>query len=363
MASSPRYTIEYHITSINEEDDEADVKVRRNGKIFYIQISPSNFENSPAMAKKYLEYLEVLRSGEEVVGDIYETDVFDWVMRPFEQLLVELAPPPPGNPADIRITLQQHLLPEVFTFNLEIIDEKLIPRRIFPREPPFRPSFCFFDDSFLDDLETWTRVYDPAGIILSFEAPEDALFKEPRKVLIDNGQVIYKAIGAAGLYDSQLNLCRVHGVVMDDCDFILGILLSHIDCADRPLSTRVLPDDPNDPPSDVRGRWMQQLDASLSALHKAGIVWGDVKSENVLIDRNSNAWVTDFGGGYTEGWVDKELAETTEGDEMGMEKIQVQISRQFDALGFARSSRPPKPHPRDVLTATPGTEDHLKSFG
>lgn len=41
----------------------------------------------------------------------------------------------------------------------------------------------------------------------------------------------------------------------------------------------------------------------------------------MLIDENDNAWITDFGGGYTRGWVDAEFAETMEGDLMGMEKL------------------------------------------
>jgi hypothetical protein len=177
-------------------------------------------------------------------------------------------------------------------FYLDIIDEKLCPRRVFSKTLPFRPSVCRFDEDFLDDLEGWTNFYDPVRIILSFNDPEDALIKEPRKVLIENGQVAcfykpchssvqairelksYKAITAAGPYDGQSNLCRVHGVVMDEQDFILGILLSYIDCAGCPLSARVHPEDPDDPPTSVRRKWMQQLDTTLSRLHSAGIVWG-----------------------------------------------------------------------------------------
>lgn len=76
---------------------------------------------------------------------------------------------------------------------------------------------------------------------------------------------------------------------------------------------RVIPEDIEDPPLEIRQRWMQQIEGTLSKLHSKRIVWGDVKSENVLIDGEWNAWVTDFGGGYTVGWVERELAETVEG--------------------------------------------------
>lgn len=339
MASPPAYQIEYHSTSIDEDDRDAMFKIRRNGKVFHIQISPCTFVNSPAMTEKYLACIEVLRSGKEVMGDIFDTDVYEWIVKPCEPLLVELAPPPPGDPNHTRVSLQQHLFAESFVLHLDIIDEELLARRVLTGKAPFRPSFCRFDESFLDELEEWTHFYDPAGIILSFKDPKDALFQEPGKVLIDNEQTecfykpchsrieavrelkTYKAIAAAGLYGGQLNLCRVHGVVMDECDFILGILLSYVDCADRPLSARVSPEDADDPPTRVRRKWVGQLDVTLSSLHKAGIVWGDVKAENVLIDQSNNAWITDFGGGYTEGWVDRALADTIEGDAMGMAKI------------------------------------------
>ena len=40
-----------------------------------------------------------------------------------------------------------------------------------------------------------------------------------------------------------------------------------------------------------------------------------------MVDENENLWIIDFGGSYTEGWVDPELSETKAGDKMGLEKI------------------------------------------
>ncbi|CAM1500442.1 Fc.00g096040.m01.CDS01 [Cosmosporella sp. VM-42] len=157
--------------------------------------------------------------------------------------------------------------------------------------------------------------------MLGFKPPEDALFNPPNKVLIDNSETecvfkpshsstqikqefnTYKMILAAGLDSSQLHICRLYGVVMDDSYFILGLLLTYIDHDGHPLSTRVHPDEP--PPA-ARERWVGQLDATFTALHKADIVWGDVKATNALIDRDNNAWMIDFGGGYTKSWVDRD---------------------------------------------------------
>ncbi|CEJ93449.1 hypothetical protein VHEMI09038 [[Torrubiella] hemipterigena] len=181
MADIPRDQIEHHIVSIHEDDNDASFMVRRNGKVFYIQISPSQFVNSPLTTTQYLTYLNLLRSGEEVLGDVYDTDVCEWVMAPFKQLLIDLAPTPPS---DTQLTLQQHLFPEFFVVDLTFTNEQPIPHRIFRTTPPCRPSFVRFDDAFLDELEEWTLFYDPTNITLRFTNPEDALFKPPRTILL-----------------------------------------------------------------------------------------------------------------------------------------------------------------------------------
>ncbi|TQV92393.1 hypothetical protein V2A60_007085 [Cordyceps javanica] len=340
MADVPKYTVQnYIVSSPLEEDQDALFHVRRNGKACYIEMKPAFFINSPNTFRKYLSHLHLLWSGEEVIGNLHDTDVFDWVMSPYLQLLTDLAPPVAGEPSEISTSLQNSLFPEFFVFHTYVIDEELSPRRIVAAGRPLLPSTTRFEDDFLDELETWTVLYDPVGICPVFENPEEALYKEPRRVMIRNGTAecffkrchstaeairelkTYKAIADAGLDNLELNIGRVHGVVMDDGDFVLGILLSYIDCGDVSLSCRIVPDDADDPPQHVRRAWMQQLEDGVKALHAAGIVWGDVKSENVLIDRSNNAWITDFGGGYTRGWVDKELAGTVEGDLMGVAKI------------------------------------------
>jgi hypothetical protein len=40
-----------------------------------------------------------------------------------------------------------------------------------------------------------------------------------------------------------------------------------------------------------------------------------------LIDGKGDAWVIDFNGGCTQGFVDEELAETLEGDLQGMSRL------------------------------------------
>ena len=44
-----------------------------------------------------------------------------------------------------------------------------------------------------------------------------------------------------------------------------------------------------------------QIESAVRLLHENGFVWGDIKPENVLIDRSRHAWLIDFGGSWTDG--------------------------------------------------------------
>ncbi|KAI1190754.1 hypothetical protein F5B17DRAFT_38204 [Nemania serpens] len=71
-----------------------------------------------------------------------------------------------------------------------------------------------------------------------------------------------------------------------------------------------------------RKKWGAQVQETVDLLHEIGVIWGDGKPHNVLIHKETvYAWVVDFGGGYTHGWVDKELMESRQGDEQAVGKI------------------------------------------
>jgi hypothetical protein len=71
----------------------------------------------------------------------------------------------------------------------------------------------------------------------------------------------------------------------------------------------------------LRLKWAEQIRYSLAQLHQLGILWRDVKTDNVLIDENNDAVLLDFGGGNTLGWVDEDKYGTMEGEQQGLQKI------------------------------------------
>ena len=98
---------------------------------------------------------------------------------------------------------------------------------------------------------------------------------------------------------------------------ISGFLISYIDT--RGTLDEVLFFD--EPPLDLRLKWERQIDETVMKMHAVDIIWGDVKADNILIDKEDNAWIIDFGGSCTPGWVDRDKMESLEGDLQGLAQI------------------------------------------
>lgn len=86
----------------------------------------------------------------------------------------------------------------------------------------------------------------------------------------------------------------------------MGLLLDYIDykksladCCHRHSGSE---DGPQMCCGELLQRWTQQL--HVSELHRTGIIWADVKPDNVLIDEDHNVWLVEFGGATIRaGWM------------------------------------------------------------
>ncbi|KAK4194002.1 hypothetical protein QBC40DRAFT_291539, partial [Triangularia verruculosa] len=134
---------------------------------------------------------------------------------------------------------------------------------------------------------------------------------------------------------ADARICRLYGLIIDNDDDVLqhypldngeedhsgtrlvGLLLTCIE--NRGTLKDLAPW--SDCTNEDRLRWSRQIHHSVKCLHNAGVVWGDAKPENVLVDMKGDAWLIDFGGSYTPGWVDEDKQETVEGDRQGVQRI------------------------------------------
>ena len=97
---------------------------------------------------------------------------------------------------------------------------------------------------------------------------------------------------------------------------IMGLLLTAIPSA-TPLT--ILMD--SEVSLSKRQKWGREASRIVSVLHSHNIVWGDAKGDNFMVDENDELWIIDFGGSFTEGWVEEKYMETEEGDDMGVGKV------------------------------------------
>ncbi|KAK5999060.1 hypothetical protein PT974_01448 [Cladobotryum mycophilum] len=135
-----------------------------------------------------------------------------------------------------------------------------------------------------------------------------------------------KERGKRGKSDEQgLKVPKLKGIVRSHTG-VIGILLGYI--PHRHHSLRVLLDHVEDgtvpgqeATASMKRKWAEQIKQSLARLHALGIMWRDIKTDNILIDEDGDAVVIDFGGGNTVGWVDHDKYGTMEGEQQGLDKI------------------------------------------
>lgn len=303
------------------------MSVRCKGKCFHIVLSPDHFHDSPDILKKYLQFAEVAAADGDLDG-ITIDDFQDWALEPFLPVLRDAEPAWRESQA---LTLHDYLNPDTFYYSLSAVKNTLVPSLDYKAIP--RSQLGVDLDGY--DLCAVCPSFYSRQIQICVDRPEDLYFETPKKVLV-NGQAVcflkqwgagekrgalrelesYKRIGK--LLGMEVQTPRLCGVVQDEEDRrCIGLLLSWIDCQYTTLECALRADTP----VDLRRKWADQLTASLDLLHLAGVIWGDVKPANVLVDKNDDIWMIDFGGGYTRGWVDREIAGTVEGDKRGLQKI------------------------------------------
>ncbi|KAF2240241.1 hypothetical protein BU26DRAFT_498213 [Trematosphaeria pertusa] len=342
MAQRPVYEIGTTGSSIHNTDVELNVFV--SDIHFRIDLFTANFEGNPRLLKEYLLHVE--HSDPEYILPLPENpndiefvdpleEFYEWATKPFLPLFREILP------LDCKrlYTLQDCLFPKQVRYTLQLAGDELVPVPLdatADRAPVgvLLPPAKKLDGSIFP-------VYRPSDIHIRLSDDAVALPTRPGKVCIKGQDVCffkklqpsdismthrelstYAKIHAAELKE-DVRTSRLLGVVEDEgTSRIAGFLLLYIDCENKTL---LCPGwGPNQ--TSLREKWVQQITHSIHELHAHQIVWGDAKPNNVLVDVLDDAYLVDFGGGYTNGWVDKKLVNTVEGDLQGLERIAKYLS-------------------------------------
>jgi len=102
---------------------------------------------------------------------------------------------------------------------------------------------------------------------------------------------------------SDANNCS--GVVKSH-EGVVGILLSYIPHKHHSLRRLLdgikgdsIPE--TEATAEMKKKWASQITQTLTQLNELGILWCNIKTDNVLVDNNGDAILLDFGGGNTLG--------------------------------------------------------------
>ncbi|KAJ6184730.1 hypothetical protein N7519_006031 [Penicillium mononematosum] len=269
----PIYEIGPFISSADNTDTQ--LNVHACDKLFKIDLFTSSFENSPLLLAEYL--CHVRRQEPEWILDGSETwefedpleEMHDWILQPFLPIFRELGSLDPSR----KYTLEDCLFAEELHYTVQVVENKVVPVYLSNTKNMKHHLHC---QEYLASLRGDARI--TAREILTYSKIRMAKF------------------------DSPILTSQLEGLVQDD---------DGLNCIDG-----------RDPKySGLRHKWVDQVSHTLKQFHSHNIIWGDAKAANVLVDVNNDAYLIDFGGGYTQGWVEKEKSNSVEGDLQGLENI------------------------------------------
>lgn len=189
---------------------------------------------------------------------------------------------------------------------------ELPPIQLDAHVPIFNPSSLKVDwDPEPEGAQFPTKVFGDKDVPYLFKATDHG-----NSVAIEREIGILLRLEQIGL-TAKIRVPRLCGYVQaDDRRNVIGMLLTYVEYQDT-LGGVVF----DKPEAALREKWFLDIESMLKLLHQAGIVWGDSKADNILIDKANEAWMIDFGGSYTYGWVDKDKVNTIEGDLQGLQRF------------------------------------------
>ncbi|KAF5533253.1 kinase subdomain-containing protein [Fusarium mexicanum] len=310
--------------TFSDRGTDSELVVMCNNKRFVIRLSADTFSESPKLKERYLFFLQIAEEFE--LDGVTVEDFWDWIVYPLLPIFRELSTPD----QDELQTLDGFFNPETFVYTIQTVSDERIPQ--LDSDAEYQSPFGIYVP---DELCASWKSFDPSEVRICHENVVGPPSHTPHKVVLNDGTMAFLKLARRGdkqflineldtygkieraQLDNKMRISRLQGLARNSNGVIYGLLLTYIDCKRVTLSCAVKPGTE----VSLREKWAAQIEEAVGQLHDAGIVWGDAKPDNILIDVKHDAWLIDFGGGYTEGWVPKTLVGTMEGDRVALEKI------------------------------------------
>jgi len=334
------------VVQINAGDDDgADITLDFNGKRIAVSLFANSIPQDDSRTQHHApaedRLIQLLAQAVTAPDDEYDElvdEVLDVILEvgkaSFDQVAPSLQTPSPSHK-----DLHSHLYPETLDFRLQTIDG-------IPTVFPIRP----------DEANSLPEIGPEAGFDSEFQINDRLPQYSSKEIVVLQSFVSGNSIVSRVQVDGQEMLCKAYkegllntslhqelsslqevwktyfntGVFIRvpkllgyarhaDSGGVIGLLREWIPAGGRGRTLRHI--DVSAVPKEMRQRWEAQIRETAYQLHASGLVWGDGKASNVIVDQTDNAWLIDFGGGWTEGWVDESLAGTVEGDDQAVRHI------------------------------------------
>ncbi|CZT12489.1 hypothetical protein WAI453_008919 [Rhynchosporium graminicola] len=363
-----------------EKDKNIRIFLRCFGACFEIQYLSDNLSTSPSLLRQYEKSLHIVRASWDSTQTADKAiEEIKLLKTPFEALMTELAPV--SYPSVFTLWDFLYVPPLILEARADPEDTVIRPRLkgILPRQALVPPGEALYGGDWPQSIKSFTS-RQISLVPTSTDSKYHPYLRGPAKVLVSDGTIchfkadsfkpglvrrvirgegkpwIYQQIDTAikaKLLCPDIRICRLVGVVIDkgcdvlshyvrvskeeimkwyekidpewveseeipDSERIVGILLTYID--NKGTLYQLAPS--SNYSNEQRNRWAAELEDLVKELHAAGLVWGDAKPDNVLVDRMDRLWLIDFEGSYTEGWVDKDNMETQHGDLQAVKRTQ-----------------------------------------
>ncbi|KAJ5329460.1 hypothetical protein N7452_009850 [Penicillium brevicompactum] len=284
----------------------AELTIRCYGRQFHIQVSQKNLDDGSELKRNFQHLLRRLDDPIYVEGD-GDTDPMEdlcfWIAFNCNSQMRDLdSPYPPPI----------HTLKDWFSLETVVLTMIMKDDHLATITSPPDPSLVAILTRQMELPVPFQSLnlptLDPSTITLPV-GPEHT---RPAEVFLGSDRFFFKATythsHAIREISSLLRLKEMGLIQVVRSPVLHGFVRSSED------SNKIFKDEP----VSVRTEWVRQLGDTIGALHKADVIWGDAKPDNILVDTDNNLRLIDFGGGYTHGWVDEDKAETVEGDKQAL---------------------------------------------
>ena len=304
--------------------DDCKITFRCNNRLFVILLSI----HSPAdsIERRYLNQLDdPLRSGDEERSEQLFEELIDLLAGLCQPVFREFASAPEITHS--RPTLYSLLYLEVL--QLRLSTTKGTATLHLQEGPQISTPSSFRNENLK------LPIFKPSQVEILDTLKRDTVFK----ALVQGSIVCAKVLSRQGSTQSMQREIGLLGQILEatiyprlrtptllglisaenDSNLITGLLMDYIES--ESLVSDLFSMDIDSVPQIRREAWAKQISDNLERLHQIGLVWGDAKAGNIILDKESNPWIIDFGGGFTDGWVDASLADSITGDLQGLGKI------------------------------------------